>query len=59
MLTTCNSYSEAVNKKTGGKAIEEDLEIVFRTEVAKLYEGREQVVLEKLEVGKDEYAASL
>ena len=45
MLTTCNSYAEAVNKKANGKPIEEELEIAFRTEVAKLYEGREQVVL--------------
>lgn len=25
MLTTCNSYSEAVNRKTNGRPIEEDL----------------------------------
>lgn len=53
MLTTCNSYSQAVNNKIKGRAIDEDLEIAFRTEVAKLYEGRENVVLEKNDISRD------
>lgn len=59
MLTTSASYAEAVSKKPKGHYSEEDLEIAFRTEMAKICEGREEAVLGKHNVSRDEYSASL
>ena len=58
MLTTCFTYAEAVGIKQKGRASEEDLEIAFRTELAKVCETHEDRILNKYELGKDEYSAS-
>jgi hypothetical protein len=59
VLTTCFNYAEAVSLKLKGTSAEKDLEIVFRTELTKIYEARENAVLNKHDLAKDVYGASL
>lgn len=52
MLTTCTNYAEAVNIKQKNTYAEQDLEIVFRTELAKICEAREDAVLSKYNLSR-------
>ena len=53
MLTTCFTYAEAVSNKQRGRMSEEDLEIAFRTELAKVCEANENRILNKYELSHD------
>jgi hypothetical protein len=60
MLTTCFGYADAVSlKQKSSPQNQGDLEIALRTELAKICEAREEAVLAKHDVSRDEYAASL
>lgn len=53
MLTTCTNYAEAVNLKQKNTYAEQDLEIAFRTELAKICEAREDAVLSKYNLSRE------
>lgn len=59
MLTTCFNYADAVNMKNKNTVVTQDLQIVFRTELAKICEAREDAVLAKYDIGRDEFQVSL
>ena len=59
MYSNCISFSEGVNTKLKSKFSQDDLSIYLRTEMAKLYENKEELIISKFSVSKDEYAISL
>ena len=59
MYSNCISFAEGVNTKLKAKFSQDDLGVYLRTEMAKLCEAKEDLIISKYSVSKDEYAASL
>jgi len=59
MYSNCISFAEGVNTKLKAKYPENELTQYLRGEVAKLYESKEALIIDKYGVSKEEYSASL
>lgn len=58
VYASCISYSEGVEKKLKAYP-KKDVEIYLRTELAKAYEAKEDLILVKYQVSKDELSLAL
>lgn len=59
VYTFCIPFAEAISSKLKIGAPAKDIEIYFRTELAKGYEVKEGLILNKYDVTREEYAAAL
>lgn len=59
VYTFCIPFAEAISSKLKIGAPAKDIEIYFRTELAKGYEVKEGLILNKYNLSKEEYAAAL
>lgn len=59
MYANCISFAQGVNTKLKAKYPENELNKYLRGEVAKLYEAKEALIIDKYGVSKEEYSASL
>jgi hypothetical protein len=59
VYATCIAFAEGVNAKLKANYPAKDLEVFLRTELTKNYEAKEELILNKHIISKDEYANAL
>ncbi len=59
MVAICIGFAESAQAKLKAEKPEKDLQIHLRTQLAKACELREDAILMKYKIGKEEYGSSL
>jgi hypothetical protein len=59
LYASCISFVEGVNSKLKANYPQKDLEVFLRTDLTKTYDAKEDLILVKYMVSKDEYALAL